>query len=488
MDQQNNTEKHGEQEATNPQQQPIVCKSGGKFQIHPIITLICIALAEIGIILWQLYEKLLPSFPIIANVGLLLSILCFGGFGIYNVIKSDEFQKSYSKYSKKVWGAYAVWCVTLSVFFVFVSWSETQENVAANEWQPPELPPNCKFAYVSLGDAQFEIDLTKITPRHPFIPPGWGENPITVRLKNNRLYVDADAIYHGTDVTGLTMDPDVLDNGLRTGWDRNFSPNVFEVVNQDTNPVFQAIYIRPNSISLNGVFIATPTNETAKYPGLEFGQFLVMFSFGTNFSLSVADAKNVQQIVRSGLTRYNSFREFNYPAYDHLGQFATAVPQAPNVQPVVMIQQPDFIEGTRFTQKELSKLFPFGYAVFFYGENHILRNEIFKNGMMDWKLDVELVSITPDFNAGQVTWKLPGVGVQSQGTGDHIIINNMTLTVSLPLKEGCIREAGMDFGNNPVLYVMTLSEDQAKPIFALGFRIPSPTEPQPQGQPFIVQP
>ena len=147
------------------------------------------------------------------------------------------------------------------------------------------------------------------------------------------------------------------------------------------------------------------------------------------------------------------------------------------------------IEGTRFTQKRLSEIFPFGYAVFFFGQNRILRNEIFKNGMMDWKLDVNAVVIEPDFYSGSVQWTIPNVNAATDGSGPHVSVNGGTIKVAAPLKEGCARRGGFLLANKPVLHVITLGDNQRTPVFAIGFRIPSEGEGRPPNPPyFFIQP
>lgn len=132
-----------------------------------------------------------------------------------------------------------------------------------------------------------------------------------------------------------------------------------------------------------------------------------------------------------------------------------------------------FIEGTQTTYKRLSEAFPFGYAVFFYGQNKIIRNEIISNGLMDWKLDTDKVGIEPNFYTGMVTWTIPDVSITDSGPGGKIIMNGSSFTLSFPMRRGVSHLAGISNGNKPVMYVGTISDDQRRPVFVLGFRIPS---------------
>jgi hypothetical protein len=157
--------------------------------------------------------------------------------------------------------------------------------------------------------------------------------------------------------------------------------------------------------------------------------------------------------------------------------------------PAIPVNHTDYIEGTEYTQKRLEDIFPFGYAVFFFGQNRILRNEVFKNGLLDWKLDVDQVAIAPDFFTGQVTWTIPNVNTTPDGPGPKIIINGGTVSASVPLKKGCIRRTGFYLANKPVMHVMTLGDNQRTPVFVVGFRIPAEGEGRPPNPPYwFVQP
>jgi len=154
---------------------------------------------------------------------------------------------------------------------------------------------------------------------------------------------------------------------------------------------------------------------------------------------------------------------------------------------IIALPQPDFIEGTRYTQNRLNEIFPYGYVVFWYGQNHILRNQISKNGKQDWKLDVDAVSLDPDFDSGKVTWMLPSVNSTPEGFWPELTINGSTIHVTANLKEGFARQAGFLVENKPMMYVMTLSDNQRTPVFAIGFRIPRAEEFN-DPKPFLIQP
>jgi hypothetical protein len=82
----------------------------------------------------------------------------------------------------------------------------------------------------------------------------------------------------------------------------------------------------------------------------------------------------------------------------------------------------DLIEGTQFTHKLLTdEIFPFGYAVIFFGEDKRFRYEIFKNGLLDWRVDWDQVQIQPDVSAGRVKFIIPATA-----SGSGLTITNST--------------------------------------------------------------
>jgi hypothetical protein len=144
-------------------------------------------------------------------------------------------------------------------------------------------------------------------------------------------------------------------------------------------------------------------------------------------------------------------------------------------QTTIAVPNPDYIEGTEFTRKQLSDAFPFGYAIIYFGQNEISSYEIVKSGLMEWKIDIDKISIKPNFFSGKVYWTFPPYF----GFGNEI--KNVTISnvpIACDLKSGVSQRAPVNFGNNPVLYVTTLSDNQLHPVFSIGFRIPEPWEKQ----------
>jgi hypothetical protein len=69
---------------------------------------------------------------------------------------------------------------------------------------------------------------------------------------------------------------------------------------------------------------------------------------------------------------------------------------------LLLLQSHNRIEGTDVTREQLKGIFPFGYTVFFFNGNELLRYEIVTNGLLDWKIDWENVKIVPNFADGTV--------------------------------------------------------------------------------------
>lgn len=281
----------------------------------------------------------------------ILAILCFFlglvsvAFGLrINLINNGSTHRK----ANVVWFFIVLLCSALCIWLFILTDKLTASN-SIQEWQPPELPEGTKTAYLSIGDANWTIDLKKLTPNHPFVPPEWGANPITVVLKNNRIYVQSDfrSVKSPTnsESTELIDGPRFVDEEVSFQGDRNFSPTVFEVVDQDTNPVWQVIYHHPNFIQVNGVFIAKRPDGKAAIDqnGKQYGPIMIMLSFGTNFEcFSFTNTKQAYAAVRGALMRYKSYRQFNYPSYNHKGEYYTG-----GQQPLSAYQETEnsFIEG-----------------------------------------------------------------------------------------------------------------------------------------------
>lgn len=153
-------------------------------------------------------------------------------------------------------------------------------------------------------------------------------------------------------------------------------------------------------------------------------------------------------------------------------------------------QNEQFIEGTDYTEKHLNEIFPFGYAIFFVGQNKPPEIQLFTNNLMNWTFDVKSVSIIPNSFTGKVEWRIPNIAavsdpsVASNGFGGVAHIHVGVEVVVTPFRRGFIGRAnGFVNGNNqPNMYVGVLSDNQRLPVFTIGFRITTPEETSTRGQ------
>jgi hypothetical protein len=142
---------------------------------------------------------------------------------------------------------------------------------------------------------------------------------------------------------------------------------------------------------------------------------------------------------------------------------------------VTLIPQPDFIEGTQFTYKQLEQAFPFGYAVYFYAEKTQMSYDVFTNGMFDWNTDWRSIQIEPNFANGTVSLKIPVVNANNESDNQHF--RNFTINPTIAMKTGEITP--IDYihpSNGPIPFVLVLSDDQRNPVFAVGLRIETDEE------------
>jgi hypothetical protein len=152
-----------------------------------------------------------------------------------------------------IWTGCVGACLAVIAFFAWLqdfTWKRDAQREITQEWQPPELPDGCEKVYLIAG-ARITILVEKLKtgPHVPFDING--TTPITVSLRNHRLYVD-------TEIVGPKNTKTVIRNGkigpTWLGWDRNSSSNAFEIVDETRTPVLQVIYEQPERVVVNGVF------------------------------------------------------------------------------------------------------------------------------------------------------------------------------------------------------------------------------------------
>lgn len=110
--------------------------------------------------------------------------------------------------------------------------------------------------WITLGGADLGFALSDLGPngiplRH--IVPGDDEFlPILVSVKQGKLYADMR-------LSDSSCQPAVVLQSNRItlnpgNWDRNMNESALEVVDDNYNPMFQLVYLRPGQIKINGLF------------------------------------------------------------------------------------------------------------------------------------------------------------------------------------------------------------------------------------------
>ncbi len=131
----------------------------------------------------------------------------------------------------------------------------------ARQWQPPELPNNLPqvdggaMVYVKFGGMTMYLPIGTNGWHNidPFMGPSGSDN-FTPYIKNNRLYVKTKTMFGDASQT-VEMNNE-WPATIPDKWDRNFNESSFEIVDNNTNPVFQIRYDAPNAIEIYGVFVA----------------------------------------------------------------------------------------------------------------------------------------------------------------------------------------------------------------------------------------
>jgi len=137
------------------------------------------------------------------------------------------------------------------------------------------------------------------------------------------------------------------------------------------------------------------------------------------------------------------------------------------------IAQADFIKGTRVTYSTLDNTFPFGWVVFFLNQGERKTYEVDPAGRLKYKINWSDVVIEPNQLNRTVKWTIPNLGasggsLNTSGSGNRII-HECPMLDDLDFNY-IVSEIVFD-PNEPKICIRTLSNDQRKPVFVLGFRI-----------------
>jgi hypothetical protein len=181
-----------------------------------------------------------------------------------------------------------------------------QSKIAqAHQWQPPALPTNA--TKLSDGQVMALIKFGGLTQSWPvgselsgvgnsvLFPAGKVFIPY---VKNNRIYVKTQTMFGDAEQT-VQMNNEWPVN-IPTGWDRNFNPSSFEIVDDTMLPVLQVRYDSANQIEIYGIFVSPNGGVTV--------------AFG-NSTYSASPGLGIPKIP-------DRKAWFKYPSTNHLGELA----------------------------------------------------------------------------------------------------------------------------------------------------------------------
>jgi hypothetical protein len=210
---------------------------------------------------------------------------------------------------------------------------------AFEAWLPPELPYGCSNVTIffgsqvvttprSLAEISAEKSGTELQIRD--LPDSFMENmskhpDYSPRRKNMRLRLESVKTTFGADTVDYPFFPFVSSNrlfvvvqvpflnqkcklvmsepfdselsNLPKLWDRNFSTNsyVYEIVNENTNPVLQVFYTAPNEIHIHGLFLVHTNQILTSFGGPP--QLLNLTSYKFINVTNVQEIKDVSEFL-----------------------------------------------------------------------------------------------------------------------------------------------------------------------------------------------
>lgn len=160
-------------------------------------------------------------------------------------------------------------------------------------------------------------------------------------------------------------------------------------------------------------------------------------------------------------------------------------PQQPPAPIQMIVATPDYVEGTHFTREQLDNIFPFGYAVIYLDQDGKKEIHDFHNNLLNWNVDWDSVKIEPDIGAGKVSWTIGEISIEGKNIHNYKIA---ALKFSSPFRMGISGWNLVHIDNNPTAYFAILSDNQYKPVFAIGFRIPPSSPPEAETPPRLITP
>lgn len=228
--------------------------------------------------------------------------------------------------------------------------------------------------------------------------------------------------------------------------------------------------------ALWGKFGDTPFGLVLLLIGLCFGFFLVAHKIFKRdwFRYGVPTALSVLIVVGTVLVVKNASK--------------VPTPTTAQSQPPVA---PQTIAGTHITHDVISEIFPYGYGLLFVSDAQPTRHKVFigTNNLIKWDVDWEKIEITRDVAAGAMKLNVPAkIDTPEGAKGGQLFISGPSggytqLVFGSKLKTGWMALSPIYMRNKPALCVLTLSDNQRTPIFAIGFRIVTDEEITPPKKP-----
>jgi hypothetical protein len=165
----------------------------------------------------------------------------------------------------------------------------------AKNWQPPQFPEGAQGVLLLVGGTVAEFfDRSRLMSQIPMVIGPAGRDVVFPYLTNNRVFIKTQ-LPSGDGPTTVKMS-DEWPPQIPAGWDKNFNSQEFEIVDEETNPVFQIRYDNPTQIEVFGIFVS------------ENGGISVDFN-------GISQMSPGYQI--SSIPRVKAW--FKYPSKDHLG-------------------------------------------------------------------------------------------------------------------------------------------------------------------------
>jgi hypothetical protein len=162
----------------------------------------------------------------------------------------------------------------------------------------PDFGEDAETAVVSFGNNQASFDLSVLRGQKSVQAVKFTDDSgISIRLNNENLLLVSCMIWSPIGMLPIGIIDNKFYGTLPLGWDKNYSPDAFEIVDNKGNPALQIIRNQPNQIVIRGVF-----------PGC----------YGKNY---VGDAFTATKFEGPPPKEFSISHIFKYPAWRHKGEY-----------------------------------------------------------------------------------------------------------------------------------------------------------------------